>query len=170
MTLSRLASAWKQARFPWRSKFYVGSDLDGNEYYETSRILGNSGRPKRIVNLKQQIKFSDYTGDEIPVQWQSWLRHTRFDPPTIEELKIANQKREIIIERAKRLDQEWNERKRQLQKQKEAIPQNTTSTTTIAPPLLDYQPPVAPSDTFEPEEWTPASTRDGDRGGSGGNG
>ncbi|CAG8680399.1 7183_t:CDS:2, partial [Ambispora leptoticha] len=168
MSLSRLALAWKQTRFPWRSRFYVGSDLDGNEYYET-RVLGSSNRPKRMVDLKQPKKYSDYTGDEIPVQWQSWLRHTRFDPPTIEELKIANQRREMIIERANKLDQEWNERKRQLQKQKAAnVTQNTTKPTTTLP-LLDYQPSVAPSDTFEPEEWTPASKRGGE-GGSGGKG
>jgi NADH dehydrogenase [ubiquinone] 1 alpha subcomplex assembly factor 2 len=55
------------------------------------------------------------------VQWQAWLRHTRFEAPSIPELVQEQRRRLIIQERAKNLEQEWAQRKLQMQEtQREA--------------------------------------------------
>jgi hypothetical protein len=41
------------------------------------------------------------------VQWQAWLRHTRPTTPTIQEIIAADQRRLMIQERARQLDEEW---------------------------------------------------------------
>ncbi|CAG8553584.1 843_t:CDS:2, partial [Scutellospora calospora] len=118
--VSRLLKIWKQARLPWRQRVFVGSDLFGNEYYESRQPI--NGRKKRMVEPKEKKSLSEYDSDSLPVQWQSWLRHTRFEPPTIEEIVMANKRRELIIQRAKTLDKDWERRKEELSRGK--IPDN----------------------------------------------
>lgn len=40
-------------------------------------------------------------------QWQSWLRHARFDPPSLEELLEDNRRRENTRRLAKIADERW---------------------------------------------------------------
>ncbi|KAG9296885.1 hypothetical protein G9A89_006840 [Geosiphon pyriformis] len=155
--LSKLAIAWRRASFPWRPSLYVGSDLDGNEYYETKNVVND--RHRRLVVLKDNEIVSDYTGKEIPVQWQSWLRHTRYDSPTLEELEMANKQRELVIERAKDLDKEWSKRKLELAQQKEVPLIDKPEPKVSFPQLQDFRPPMIPSDDYEPEEWKPTSKK-----------
>ncbi|RIB02919.1 hypothetical protein C2G38_829970 [Gigaspora rosea] len=103
--VSRFLIMWKQARLPWRQRVLVGSDLYGNEYYESNRFI--NGRKKRTVEMKEKKPLGEYNSDSLPVQWQSWLRHTRHEPPTAEEIIMANRRRELIIQRAKVLDKDW---------------------------------------------------------------
>ncbi|CAG8433091.1 10720_t:CDS:2 [Diversispora eburnea] len=99
-------------RLPWRSRVFVGTDLSGNEYYES--VTATNGRTRRIVEMKEKKLLSDYEEDALPVQWQSWLRHTRYDPPTIDEIELANKRRETIIQKAKAFDKEWEEVRKKL--------------------------------------------------------
>lgn len=45
----------------------------------------------------------------LTVQWQSWLRHTRTIAPTIQELVQEERRRGLVKERAKVLDEEWEQ-------------------------------------------------------------
>ncbi|CAG8436923.1 12371_t:CDS:2 [Funneliformis mosseae] len=145
---------WKHIRFPWRSIVYVGSDNIGNEYYESTRQI--NGRTKRMVELKVKKDLIDYSGDEVPVQWESWLRHTRYDPPTIEEIVLANKRRELIIERAKKLDQEYEERKAKLASEQSKVQQNAPTEAEGGKKSFAHEfPPTIPGDAFEPETWNP---------------
>lgn len=47
------------------------------------------------------------------MQWQAWLRHTRPTTPTIQEIIAADQRRLMIQERARQLDEEWATVRRQ---------------------------------------------------------
>lgn len=114
------------------------------------------------------------------MQWQAWLRHTRFEAPSVPELVQEQRRRMIIQERAKKLDQEWEQRKLQKQKEQEEAarleePGNQTGKkkksngclstyhlTLVSSSLLE-QPttsePTGQGDTFVPGEWTPTNAR-----------
>ncbi|CAG8721336.1 11193_t:CDS:2, partial [Acaulospora morrowiae] len=158
--ISHLLKIWRQARLPWRSRMFIGIDLSGNEYYETVEAI--NGRKKRMVEMKEEKPLSEYNTDDVPVQWQSWLRHTRLDPPTIEEVTLANKRRELIIQRAKALDREWEERKLAISRV-EAINSTETISEEASPskPIKDspFGAQTIPGDAFEPEPWKPVTTK-----------
>ncbi|KAF1992577.1 hypothetical protein K402DRAFT_416224 [Aulographum hederae CBS 113979] len=74
---------WKSLRLPWRKRVLAGQDLAGNTYWEFKDVL-NAGRWRRIVNynLAQRTAYSEV---KLAPQWIQWLRHTRPEPPSIEE-------------------------------------------------------------------------------------
>nr|CAG8436089.1 8086_t:CDS:2 [Entrophospora candida]CAG8436461.1 9984_t:CDS:2 [Entrophospora candida] len=82
--LKRILNIWKTLRLPWRRQILVGSDLFGNEYYESIKPIMDNGRTKRIVYMKKKGIISDYIVEDIP---------------------------ELILSRAKKLDKEWEESK-----------------------------------------------------------
>lgn len=69
------------------TKKFQGYDLTGNMYFETN-IKG--GKAKRTVTYKDAKlnHHTSYNTESIPIQWQSWMRHTRPDAPTLEELQL----------------------------------------------------------------------------------
>ncbi|ORY32124.1 hypothetical protein BCR39DRAFT_524226 [Naematelia encephala] len=70
-----------------RGKRYIGRDLEGNKFYELPSKT--DARPKRVVEYRRMSEMSDYTSGKhrLPVQWSTWLSHTRSDPPTLSELE-----------------------------------------------------------------------------------
>ncbi|OJA12160.1 hypothetical protein AZE42_12778 [Rhizopogon vesiculosus] len=74
---------------------FVGRDLEGNTYFEHPNA--NDGRSKRTVKYRRNEDMWTYiaSGKRLPVQWSTWLTHTRPDPPTTEELQadLARQQR-----------------------------------------------------------------------------
>lgn len=56
-----------------------------------------------------RLKANKQSIENCTVQWQAWLRHTRPTTPTIAEIIAADKKRLLIIERAKKLDEEWEQ-------------------------------------------------------------
>ncbi|RKP39664.1 hypothetical protein BJ085DRAFT_37246 [Dimargaris cristalligena] len=101
-----LLQTWTTLRLPWRRTVLAGRDHFGNNYFEKrekDRIY-----PRRWVELTTDSDhYSQYDVNKVPVQWQSWLRHTRFDPPSVEEIAKADARRELIQQRAKEIDREW---------------------------------------------------------------
>ncbi|CAG8688386.1 8602_t:CDS:2 [Cetraspora pellucida] len=156
--LSRLLKIWKQTRFPWRQQAFVGSDLSGNDYYESYRLI--NGRKKRTVEMKEKKPLGEYNSDSLPVQWQSWLRHTRFEPPTIEEIIMANKRRELIIQRAKALDKDWERRKEELSREVTDKSKSADFEGQDAQKKPAQEIPLTiPSGTFEPKSWEPRVAR-----------
>jgi hypothetical protein len=43
------------------------------------------------------------------VQWQAWLRHTRYEPPSLQELFIDEKRKAIVQDRARVLDKQWEQ-------------------------------------------------------------
>ncbi|CAD6449197.1 0294aedc-f7f3-4439-bb9a-e73838e30635 [Sclerotinia trifoliorum] len=95
---------WKSLRFPWRKRFFVGLDLQSNSFWEFRDAI-NAGRMRRIVQAPPLTQYSDV---RISPQWHQWLRHTRADAPSIEELlgDVARQERLKIL--ARQADERWN--------------------------------------------------------------
>ncbi|RPA73346.1 hypothetical protein BJ508DRAFT_419073 [Ascobolus immersus RN42] len=106
---------WRSFRFPWRSKYFCGFDLDGNTYWEFKNRLHVS-KPRRIVHL---VGGNRHSGGHIvdhaynmPPQWLQWLRATRLPAPTIEELISDLQRREAMKARAAIADAKWESKGR----------------------------------------------------------
>jgi NADH dehydrogenase [ubiquinone] 1 alpha subcomplex assembly factor 2 len=43
------------------------------------------------------------------VQWQAWLRHTRYEPPSLQELLVDEKRKAIVQDRARVLDEQWEQ-------------------------------------------------------------
>ncbi|KAJ4295602.1 hypothetical protein N0V90_007615 [Kalmusia sp. IMI 367209] len=72
---------WKMMQLPWRRRWLAGFDLDGNTYWEF-KDAKHSLRNRRIV---EYAGFTHHSDVNVPPQWMQWLRHTRFEAPTIPE-------------------------------------------------------------------------------------
>ncbi|ORZ16285.1 hypothetical protein BCR42DRAFT_414728 [Absidia repens] len=152
--VQRLSLAYKNAKLPWKKNVLVGTDLDGNEYWEMPSPLG--GRYKRWVQMKEHDDYAVFNQNQLPVQWQAWLRHTRFEAPSIPELIQEQRRRLIIQERAKKVDQEWAQRKLQLQEEQREAARLEESRHKQEPKASE---PTGQGDTFVPGEWTPTNAR-----------
>ncbi|RBR07033.1 uncharacterized protein FIESC28_10849 [Fusarium coffeatum] len=75
---------WKALRLPWRKRFLMGFDLQGNTYWEFRLTRGaeSNERWRRIVEYPRSAHYSSV---KVPPQWHQWLRHTREEPPSVEE-------------------------------------------------------------------------------------
>ncbi|KAK9473162.1 uncharacterized protein V1510DRAFT_402542 [Dipodascopsis tothii] len=96
---------WRALRnVPFRKKFFVGFDLDGNTFWEFYSDL-NPGRMRRLVELRRSIpSYVDY---KMPPQWNQWLRAVRPDPPTMEELMAEEQRLNTLSRRVAAADARW---------------------------------------------------------------
>lgn len=92
------------------------------------------------------------------VQWSAWMRRTRQDPPTIEELQQDVARRERLQQNVALLDQAYKEEKAQLQAEAEragqlGAPQQQSSSTPShqqqAPYPSHSNPAIVPTSTAE---------------------
>lgn len=70
---------------------YVGSDLEGNTFFEGS--VRTTGRTKR---LWEAANNSNENTELSSVEWIAWLRHTRTEAPSMEELQKNQDQRDIM--------------------------------------------------------------------------
>lgn len=85
--------SWRNV--PFRKRFFVGYDLLGNTYWEFKLQSSDSKLRRKMQPGKRQAFILDYF-DQIPVQWHQWLRYTRPDPPSLQEL-ILDQHRLLTL-------------------------------------------------------------------------
>ncbi|KAJ6257300.1 hypothetical protein Dda_8189 [Drechslerella dactyloides] len=105
--LKRLYYRWKALRLPWRKRYFVGMDLDGNTFWEFRQALV-AGRPRRIMDFRGgRHTLVNYAEMVVDPQWHQWLRATRLEPPSIEELQADVLRRQVILERARLADERW---------------------------------------------------------------
>jgi len=103
--VSKLFLRWKALRLPWRKRFLIGSDLQGNTYWEFRSQL-QAGHFRRILQpTNKKLHHSDV---ELSPQWLQWLRYTRLEPPSIEEQQqdVLRQERMKVL--AKEADARWD--------------------------------------------------------------
>ncbi|KAF2719667.1 hypothetical protein K431DRAFT_228054 [Polychaeton citri CBS 116435] len=109
--LKNIYYKWKSLPLPWRRQRLVGADLAGNTYWEFKDKL-NSNRFRRIMkhasrrNLYAQgnAAFADV---KISPQWHQWLRHTRPEPPTIQEQQFEISRQAMMKQLAAQADERW---------------------------------------------------------------
>ncbi|KAI1769980.1 hypothetical protein F4818DRAFT_280331 [Hypoxylon cercidicola] len=78
---------WKALRLPWRKRFLVGLDLQGNTYWEFRLTRGDpesspDARYRRIVKYPRSTHYSEV---KVPPQWHQWLRYQRRSAPSLTE-------------------------------------------------------------------------------------
>lgn len=129
----------------------VGTDLDGNKYYEI--LSGKSGRPRREVET--QLKHEQYEDGTIPIEWESWIRGKRDNPPTHDELISKLQQREVLSQRVKKVEAEEMERK--AKEQDQATRQQGHASAPVYEKTGLKSEPTRTGDTFQPGSWTPGS-------------
>ncbi|PVH99543.1 hypothetical protein DM02DRAFT_614961 [Periconia macrospinosa] len=81
----------------------LGYDLEGNTYWEFKDNL-NANRFRRIVEYSRKTHFSDVN---VPPQWMQWLRHTRYEPPSIADQKAEVYRQERMKVLAAQADARW---------------------------------------------------------------
>ncbi|KAF7558859.1 hypothetical protein G7046_g5301 [Stylonectria norvegica] len=75
---------WKALRLPWRKRFLMGFDLQGNTFWEFRLTRGTSG-PERWRRIVDYPRSTHYSSVKVSPLWHQWLRHTREEPPTLTE-------------------------------------------------------------------------------------
>ncbi|ATY65934.1 NADH:ubiquinone subunit [Cordyceps militaris] len=98
---------WKSLRLPWRKRFLVGFDLQGNTYWEfrlTTRGTGDAapnglGEVERWRRIVQYPRATHLSAVKVGPLWHQWLRYTRRDPPSLEEQRgdVVRQARTKVL-------------------------------------------------------------------------
>ncbi|UPK90288.1 hypothetical protein LCI18_001223 [Fusarium solani-melongenae] len=183
--VSRAWYRWKALRLPWRKRFLMGYDLQGNTYWEfrLTRGLEGNERWRRIVNYPRSTHYSSV---RVSPQWHQWLRHTRQDPPTLEEQEGDVVRQVRMKKLAAEADARW-EAKPRVMEAPEAAPAPLLSSAQAggSPPQQDVgrerQPPAGakeveeeveksddpwakakargPGESWQPTAWNPTATR-----------
>ncbi|EME46007.1 hypothetical protein DOTSEDRAFT_86674 [Dothistroma septosporum NZE10] len=94
---------WRALRLPWRKQWLCGADLAGNTFWEFKDAL-NANRLRRIVRYTRAGHYADI---KISPQWSQWLKHTRKDPPSIEEQKYDVARQARMKQLAAEADERW---------------------------------------------------------------
>ncbi|KAM5351487.1 hypothetical protein ACJ41O_004210 [Fusarium nematophilum] len=122
---------WKALRLPWRKRFLMGYDLQGNTYWEFRLTRGaeSNERWRRIVKYPRSAHYSSV---KVSPQWHQWLRHTRQEPPSVEEQHgdVARQVR--MRQLAAEADARW-EAKPRVMEAPEATPAPLLSPASASP-------------------------------------
>ncbi|KAF3922506.1 hypothetical protein AA313_de0210297 [Arthrobotrys entomopaga] len=103
----RLYYRWKSMRLPWRKRYFIGMDLEGNTFWEFRDRLVAS-RARRIIDFRGGVhSLANYSEFRVDPQWHQWLRCTRYEPPTVAELQAEVTRRKTMVERVRLADERW---------------------------------------------------------------
>ncbi|KAK4204391.1 hypothetical protein QBC40DRAFT_191892 [Triangularia verruculosa] len=106
---------WKALRLPWRRHFLAGKDLAGNTYWEFhDRGDPNPAKWRRILRPNPALNLH-HSDVKIPPQWHQWLRHTRPNPPSIEEQQLDLVRQERLKILAAEADRRWEAKPRYIE-------------------------------------------------------
>eukprot|EP00884_Botryococcus_braunii_P002571 jgi/Botrbrau1/12314/Bobra.0205s0012.1 len=105
--VSRLASGLE---YIFTRRELVGIDANGNKYLRwTEKNLDGDIVEKRTIRTPDR----SYDPTTVPPEWFRWLQKTRAEPPTQEEIEMAQQRRVVLRQRVQALEIE--EARRRLQ-------------------------------------------------------
>lgn len=106
-------------------KHMVGHDLAGNCYLELPSLSGSIDprHTRRSIQWREKKELGDYDQRSIPVQWVMWLRHTRREAPTVEELVRDHER--IITTQANAQKLALEDRARREREQQARLEQHT---------------------------------------------
>ncbi|SCV74017.1 BQ2448_6449 [Microbotryum intermedium] len=91
-----------------KERYFVGHDLEGNSFYERPGEDPKDWRQsKRTIEYVVTRPLGDYQFSSMPAQWNGWLRKTRKDPPTIEDLHQDYERMQRLQTNVERLKHEY---------------------------------------------------------------
>ncbi|KAH9962943.1 hypothetical protein BC827DRAFT_1266743 [Russula dissimulans] len=179
-------------RFIYRPRYFVGTDLEGNRFYEYPSLNDDPHRTRRRVQYKVYEDMWNYIGGarRLPVQWLSWLSHTRRDSPTLEELRADLERQRRVLQNAAVIQaRDQEERARIIAATAPVMAEDSSLSTpqgiragdegssdVLEDPQPSSQiyeepkrasgpsrgpelPPIAKDRDWQPEAWTPQTTR-----------
>ncbi|KAM0251335.1 hypothetical protein ACHAP5_001643 [Fusarium lateritium] len=181
--IARAWYKWKALRLPWRKRFLVGFDLQGNTYWEFRLTRGaeSNERWRRIVKYPRSAHYSSV---KVSPQWHQWLRHTREEPPSVDEQRGDIMRRVRMQQLAAEADARW-EAKPKMMDAPQAAPAPLLSSVEASPLQHDagkgeqadttakkveekvekQDDPWAkakakgPGETWQPAAWSPTATK-----------
>jgi NADH dehydrogenase [ubiquinone] 1 alpha subcomplex assembly factor 2 len=95
----------------------AGQDLQGNTFWEFKDKL-NAQRLRRIVRYPRSTHYADV---KIPPQWHQWLKHTRYEAPTIEEQQADLVRQGQLKYLAQLADERWANKPSYIDKPKDQV-------------------------------------------------
>ena len=127
---------WKALRLPWRRRFLAGSDLQGNTFWEfpsvtTSPTLSSSTNTRHFRRIVEYSNPTYYSDVSIPPAWHQWLRHTRAEPPSLEEQRAEVERQRGVKILARLADERWKSKPSFLDKPKDGRIQESDSGTLL---------------------------------------
>ncbi|KAJ4392110.1 hypothetical protein N0V93_005732 [Gnomoniopsis smithogilvyi] len=105
---------WKALRLPWRKRFLVGLDLQGNTYWEFRDVRHGPAELSRWRRIVQYPRDTHYGEVKVSPQWHQWLRHMRERPPSIQEQHIELQRQHQMKRLAAEADARWEAKPRMM--------------------------------------------------------
>ena len=78
-------------------------DLAGTTFWEFKDPL-NPIRPRRVA---QHSRTKHYADVQVSPAWHQWLRHTRFEPPSLQEQQADVQRQLQLKQLAQLADERW---------------------------------------------------------------
>ena len=136
-----------------RARRLVGTDLQGNKYYETVR---EGKKPKR--EMIAFIEHAQYTPELMPIEWEAWIRGKRDVPPTHEELLTQQKRIRTVQNRAKQLEEKEREQQALEQQTPLLVSQVGHASKPVYESLDNREEPTSTGTMFKPGEWSPEST------------
>lgn len=107
---------WKSLRLPWRRHILIGSDLNGNTFWEYfPKGISRAARPRRILRPSRKMHHSDV---QIAPSWHQWLKQTRVEAPSIQEQVADVQRIQQLQVNARLADARWEAKPRYIEKPK----------------------------------------------------
>ena len=106
----------------------TGYDLQGNTFWEFRLSRSTDERLRRIVHYPRSTHYSQV---KVSPLWHQWLRHTREEPPSLEEQQGDVVRRARMLQLAAEADKRWEAKPRVME-----APQ-TANTANVAPAVSD---------------------------------
>ncbi|KAF3770197.1 hypothetical protein M406DRAFT_354322 [Cryphonectria parasitica EP155] len=166
---------WKALRLPWRKRFLVGLDLQGNTYWEFRDVRGDPrpGEPVRWRRIVQYPRDTHYGEVKVSPQWHQWLRNMRERPPTLQEQHHEARRQAQMKYLAAEADARWEAKPRvmdapageqQQQQQQQPVAALESRTAQTAPDGRKEDPwkkhrRAGPSEDWQPQGWTPPASK-----------
>ncbi|KAH8909861.1 hypothetical protein BR93DRAFT_924868 [Coniochaeta sp. PMI_546] len=96
---------WKTLPLPWRRQVLAGVDLKGNTFWELrDKRAAELGRVRRMVKTPRNTHYGEVV---VSPAWHQWLRHTRHEPPSVDEQTAELLRQERIKYLAAQADARW---------------------------------------------------------------
>ncbi|CAN8096403.1 unnamed protein product [Discula destructiva] len=121
---------WKALRLPWRKRFLVGLDLQGNTYWEFRDERHGPADLARWRRIVQYPRTTHYGEVKVSPQWHQWLRHLREQPPSVHEQHAELRRQHQIKYLAAEADARWEAKPKVME-----APPGEASRQTTAPML-----------------------------------
>ncbi|KAI0802271.1 hypothetical protein GGR55DRAFT_458754 [Xylaria sp. FL0064] len=151
---------WKSLRLPWRKRFFVGRDPQGNTYYELRQPRGDAPENAPYRRLVHYPRSTPYSEVKVPPAWHQWLRHQRLEAPTMAEQVAELQRQARMKLLAAEADARWAAKPSLLDMPPTKTAPPTTSTTTTTA-TTSQSPGTSESVSESGEQAQRASRKDG---------